>query len=107
MFGSKTSEKQFLAEIKGSSFNYDKKLYDAYSRHWGKQTQSKPKLNEQEFIELLRESDDTFKNSKILCMNFLDAVMSGSNTQRNEFATSLFRYASSDTDQSSYFVKLY
>lgn len=107
VFGSKTSEKQFLAEIKGSSFNYDKKLYDAYSRHWGKQTQSKPKLNEQEFIELLGESDDTFKNSKILCMNFLDAVMSGSNTQRNEFATSLFRYASSDTDQSSYFVKLY
>ena len=56
---------------------------------------------------LLGESDDNFKNSKILCMNFLDAVMSGSGPQRNDFATALFRYASSDTDQSSYFVKLY
>ena len=107
VYGSKTGEAQFLTESKSSSFNYDKKLYDAYVRHWGGQTQSKPKLNEQEFIELLGESDDNFKNSKILCMNFLDAVMSGSGPQRNELATALFRYASSDTDQSSYFVKLY
>ena len=107
VYGSKTNEKQFLAEIKGTAFGYDKKLYEAYKRHRAGQTLSKPLMSEEEFMSVLSEQDDVFKNSKMLCMNFLDAVMSGSGPQRDEFATALFRYASSDTDQSSYFVKLY
>jgi len=107
VFANKTSEAQFLTEIKQTRFDFDNTLYEAYKRHRLGQSTTKPELGKDEFIELLSKQDDNFKNSKILCMNFLDAVMSGSSIQRDNFATALFRYASSDTDQSSYFVKLY
>jgi len=58
-------------------------------------------------MEIVKGQDSNFKNSKIICINFLDAVYTGTATKRNQYATDLFRYASSDTDQSSYFVKLY
>jgi hypothetical protein len=58
-------------------------------------------------MALLSEQEPNFLNSKIICMKFLDIIMAGNSKDRNAFATELFRYASSDTDQSSYFVKLY
>lgn len=107
VYGSKDNESSFLSEAHRPSFDINKQLYKGYIAHRQKQTVSKPEMSQTEFYEQVAESDDVFKNSKILCMNFLDVVMSGSSTQRNELATYLFRYASSDTDQSSYFVKLF
>ena len=107
VYGSKQNESSFLSEAHRPSFDINKQLYKGYIAHRQKQTVSKPEMSQTEFYEQVAESDDVFKNSKILCMNFLDVVMSGSSTQRNELATYLFRYASSDTDQSSYFVKLF
>jgi len=107
IYGSKTAEKTYLAEVKRNTFNIEQKLYDGYIKHRVKQTNAKPEISQTEFYEELSKQDDNFKNSKLLCLNFLDAVMDGSIAKRNELATYLFRYASSDTDQSSYFVKLY
>jgi hypothetical protein len=107
VFGNKVGESQFLNETKTAAYDYNNKLYEAYKRHRAGQTTSKPEMTKELFMAELEKQDDNFKNSKILCMNFLDAVMSGNTQQRNEFATKLFRYASSDTDQSSYFVKIY
>ena len=103
----KTAESQFLAEVKLPTFNLAEKMYDSYKTHNQKSTPSKELIGRDEFITRVNSMDSNFTNSKILCLNFLDAVLSGNETQRNEFATELFRYASSDTDQSSYFVKLY
>ena len=103
----KTAENQFLSEIKQPAFNYNEKLYEAYKRHNKDSKPSQPEIGKDEFTSQVSSQASNFKNSKIICLNFLDAVMSGTAQQRNEFATELFRYASSDTDQSSYFVKLY
>ena len=103
----RTAEKQFLTEITADQNKLNEKLYAGYIRH---NANSSPKVTEipkNEFMELVKQQDSNFKNSKILCINFLDAVYTGTSTSRNQFATDLFRYASSDTDQSSYFVKLY
>ena len=103
----RTAEKQFLTEITADQNKLNEKLYAGYIRH---NANSSPKVTEipkNEFMELVNQQDSNFKNSKILCINFLDAVYTGTSTSRNQFATDLFRYASSDTDQSSYFVKLY
>lgn len=103
----KTAESQFLSEIKQPAFNYNQKLYDAYKKHNKDSKPSQPEMTKDEFMSQVSSQSSNFTNSKIICLNFLDAVMSGTAQQRNEFATELFRYASSDTDQSSYFVKLY
>lgn len=103
----KTAESQFLAEINQPSWGYGNKLYEAYKKHNSNSSPMKPLIEKDEFMTRLETQEKNFTNSKIICTNFLDAVMSGTAQQRNAFATELFRYASSDTDQSSYFVKLY
>ena len=52
------------------------------------------------------QKDYKFINSKVICMIFLDVIMSGTQKQRDEFTTKFFKYAQSDIDQSSYFVKI-
>jgi len=103
----RTAESQFLSEATRDQNKLDEQLYEGYIRHNKNSSPKAAEIPKDEFLKICREQDSNFKNSKILCINFLDAVYAGSVTTRNQFATDLFRYASSDTDQSSYFVKLY
>jgi len=45
--------------------------------------------------------------SKNMCLLFLDTMMSGSPKQRDQISTEIIRYAASNTDISSFFVKVY
>jgi len=103
----RTAEKQFLTEVTANQSKLDEQLYEGYIRHNKNSSPKVPEIPKNEFMEIVKTKDSNFKNSKIICINFLDAAYAGTGTTRNEFATDLFRYASSDTDQSSYFVKLY
>ena len=103
----RTAESQYLAEATRDQSKLDLQLYEGYKKHNDNSSPKKPLIPKDTFLATVKDMDSNFKNSKILCLNFLDAVMSGTAAQRNQFATDLFRYASSDTDQSSYFVKLY
>ncbi len=101
------AEKSFLAEATRNQDKLDEELYAGYKRHNKNSSPKVAEIPQNEFMDIVKKQDSNFKNSKILCINFLDAVYSGNDNGRNELATELFRYASSDTDQSSYFVKLY
>ena len=103
----RTAEKQYLAEATRDQNKLNEQLYDGYKRHNANSSPKVAEIPKPEFMEIVKTQDSNFKNSKILCINFLDAVYAGNENDRNKFATDLFRYASSDTDQSSYFVKLY
>jgi len=103
----RTAEKQFLTEATTDQNKLNEQLYEGYIRHNKNSSPKVPEIPKNEFMEIVKTKDSNFKNSKIICINFLDAAYAGTGTTRNEFATDLFRYASSDTDQSSYFVKLY
>ena len=103
----RTAEKQFLTEATADQNKLNEQLYAGYIRHNKNSSPKVPEIPKNEFMEIVKGQDSNFKNSKIICINFLDAVYTGTATKRNQFATDLFRYASSDTDQSSYFVKLY
>ena len=103
----RTAEKQFLTEATADQNKLDEQLYDGYLRHNKNSSPKVPEIPKNEFMQIVKTKDSNFKNSKIMCINFLDAAYAGTGTKRDEFATELFRYASSDTDQSSYFVKLY
>ena len=54
----------------------------------------------------LRDMKDSFKISKYIGMVFIDAFLSTQPNKRDDFITRMYLYASSATEQSSYFVKL-
>ena len=102
------TERQLVQWIRShQDGEYQELLYDLYKKHNSKSKPSRKILNEKDFYAELAEKDFKFKNSKLISMLFLDRLESGSAKKKDEFATKLFRYAQSDVDQSSYFVKVY
>jgi hypothetical protein len=109
IYGGFGSERDYLNWIKQNETNgkFQEQLYELYKKYNSKSQPSKPLMEKPEFMGFMEESDYNFKNSKAICMQFVDILMSSTAAKRNEFTTKMFRYAQSDTDQSSYFVKLY
>ena len=76
--------------------------------NWTKQNKShtnNPKEAE-EFEKLLDSKDDNWVYSKYMCLKTMEILMGGSSTKRDEFMTKVWLYAASNTDQSSYFIKI-
>ena len=82
------------------------KMYQFYKKYNSGSKPSKPLLSENEFLELYSEQTSNFTHSKTICMMFLETFARKSKKEKDEFITKLFRYASSDVDQSSYYVKI-
>lgn len=81
-------------------------MYELYKKYNKLSKPSKPLLDKSMFLQSWSNSDTNFTNSKILCMYFIDGLMSGSKKKQDELITKMFRYAQSDVDQSSYYVKI-
>tara|TARA_B110000305_G_scaffold242066_1_gene319511 strand:- start:2923 stop:4338 length:1416 start_codon:yes stop_codon:yes gene_type:complete len=110
IYGRYDSERDFLASIKRDeqTGEYQKRLYELYSKYNSKSMPTKPLMTEADFIAKLDSQEYNLKNSKAICMEFIDVLHSGFGpNSQNEFTTKMFRYAQSDVDQSSYFIKLY
>ena len=108
IYGKYNDERSLLAWAKGAQDGpYQKRLYELYKKYNSKSKTSKKLIEENDFYAELAGKDFKFKNSKLICMEFLDVLLGGTKTKQDEFTTKMFRYAQSDVDQSSYFVKLY
>lgn len=113
IYGEQGTEAGYLAAFKRGESNGDsqKRMYNLYKKYNSKSLPMQPLMSESDFIKKLSEipklKEYNFKNSKMICLEFLDVILSGTTEQRNQLATKMFRYAESNTDQSSYFVKLY
>ena len=64
-----------------------------------------PKTKE-EFTTKFNESSISFKFSKYLCLKMLEVMYSGNAEQRKKLINLFYYYAASNTDQSSYFIKI-
>ena len=64
-----------------------------------------PKTKE-EFTSAFDESTYSFKFSKYLGLKMLEIMYDGTDKQREKFINLLYFYAASNTDQSSYFIKI-
>ena len=73
-------------------------------------TQSKTSANnptdEQEFYKLLDAKDGNWRYSKYMCLKTLEILLSGAEAKRNKFITQIWLYAASNTNQSSFFIKI-
>lgn len=86
---------------------FQNRLWDLYKKWNNRMNPQQRMMEKDEFFTKLAKKGERFRNSKAICMEFLDVLMSGSQQQRHELITKLYRYAQSDVDQSSFFVKLY
>lgn len=113
IFGNYETEAEYLEWFKRNESNgvSQQRMYDLYKKYNRQSTPSLPLLDQAEFMKNLaaipKLKEYNFKNSKMICLEFLDVIMSGTTAQRDQLATKMFRYAESATDQSSYFIKLY
>ena len=109
IYNGKGSEKSFLASIK-SDKKWPSQAYQLYKKHNSKSKPSTDLVSEKVFLQewANHEQGDNFRNSKSICLMFIEAFASTgtSKAKQHELITKMFRYASSDVDQSSYFVKI-
>ena len=91
-------------------------LYKKYSKHNDnkKKLDEKDLLDKKTFIKMANAYENrkgqnaagSFKFSKYMGLLLLDAIYTGDSTKRNFWATKVLRYAMSNIDISSYFIKV-
>ena len=86
------------------------RIYDLYNKFYNQQNTFQkadyPIVPKPEFIKTFNTQTNNFKASKYMCMLFLETFYKGTPKQRNKVVTEMIRYAASNTDQSSYFIKV-
>tara|TARA_B100000927_G_scaffold161750_1_gene130358 strand:+ start:4229 stop:5629 length:1401 start_codon:yes stop_codon:yes gene_type:complete len=109
IYNGKGSEKAFLSSIK-SDKKWPSKAYEIYKKFNSKSKPSIDLVSEKVFLQewANHEQGDNFRMSKSICLTFLEAFNStgASKKKQHDLITKMFRYASSDVDQSSFFVKV-
>ena len=86
------------------------KVFELYEKFYNQQNTFQkadyPIIPKAEFIKTFNTKSSNFKSSKYMCMLFLETFYKGTPKQRNKVVTEMIRYAASNTDQSSYFIKV-
>jgi len=83
-------------------------MYDLYITMMKLQSVKKlPVVSRPEFIKRAKAKGASFIFSKNMCLMFLSSFISSSPQVRNNISTEIVRYAASNTDVSSFFVKVF
>lgn len=101
------SEKEIISFIKTSGFWKD--FYALYKKHFTEAAISGKPVSFDEFQAYASAQQKTspgYLFSKYMNMKFIDIFLSVGSSKRDEIVTDFFRYAASNTDQSSYFIKV-
>lgn len=88
-----------------------KQMYELYKKHNNSQMapfnkNTFPVVSFAEFQKRIK-GKSSFVFSKNMCLMFLDAFLSANKPKRDIIATEIIRYAASNTDVSSFFVKVF
>jgi hypothetical protein len=111
----KSSEGEIVSSVNSPAFWKDfyemyKKLFDnATYKKYNKTSMGNTKVSETEFKKLAlarAKETESFIVSKYMCLKMIDIIM-GNPQKLNDFATDVFLYGASNTNQSSYFLKIY
>ena len=86
-------------------------LFLLYKKYWGKQSKVNNKkfpiiLDEATFEAMRKGKEKHFTWQKLMSMRMIDLIQSASKAKANFFATELVRYAASNTQISTYFIKV-
>jgi len=92
---------------KPKNLNWIKEFYTLYKNTNSKQLKKQPLMDFERFKILVENSEDKFLNSKYAGLILIDNITKATKKKRDEFIGRIYSYASSDTDQSSFYIKLY
>lgn len=102
------TEAALLARAKKNSEVFLKQFYKLYKAVNSKQMGNGIKtINYDTFVGLVKKQNQNFINSKYICLILANILVDASSIKRNKFVNQLWRYASSDTDQSSFYIKIH
>ena len=108
--GSLSQGSQFKEVLDGQLGTRDYKLFfDLYKKYFAKQKIKSPApliTSVAAFEQLRKSKGKAFTWQKLMGMRTIDLIESASQDQRHLFATELIRYAASNTDISTYFIKV-
>ena len=97
-------QKDFLEKNPQQSKEFFKEFYRLYKKHFDGKI-----LSYEDFVinaNLKQKESAGYLFSKYINMKFIDIFLSANASTRNKIATDFLRYAASNTDQSSFFVKI-
>jgi len=86
------------------------KMYTLYSQMNGLQStlgKKFPIVSYNEFVERATAKGNGFIFSKNMCLMFISTFLESTQKIRNDISTEIVRYAASNTDISSYYIKVY
>lgn len=84
----------------------DDSILKNYYEQYKKYNKKGQPLDIDSFHAALMQKGINFINSKFLCLQLVDIIESGNAKQKDELTTLIFLYASSNTKQSSHFIKV-
>ena len=90
----------------------DKKFFELYKKYINTQSETsfnkQTVLSETEFKAAVKRTKNppAFKFQKNMSLMLIDQLSQLTLKKRNEFVTEIVRYAASNTDQSTYFIKV-
>ena len=82
------------------------KMYALYVKFNKIQTAKIPTVSLSEFKKRLKEKGASFQFSKNMCLMFLNSFVDSSPIIRNKISTEIVRYAASNTEISSFYIKV-
>ena len=82
------------------------KMYDLYVEFNEKQSKKIAVVNKNEFLKRIKEKGAAFQFSKNMCLMFLNSFYNTNPATRNQISTEIVRYAASNTDISSFYIKV-
>ena len=80
--------------------------YSLYVKYNKLQTAKMPTVSLSEFKKRLKEKGASFVFSKNMCLMFLNSFLESSSIARNKISTEIVRYAASNTEISSFYIKV-
>ena len=81
-------------------------MYDLYVEFNRKQSKKVALVDKNEFLKRLKDKGAAFIFSKNMCLMFLNSFYNTNPVIRNDISTEIVRYAASNTDISSFYIKV-
>ena len=81
-------------------------MYSLYVKYNKLQTAKMPTVSLSEFKKRVKEKGASFLFSKNMCLIFLSSFLESSPNVRNTISTEIVRYAASNTEISSFYIKV-
>jgi len=101
------NERTLFSKAQKNNERFVQDFYDMYVAGNEKQMQPQDVMDISNFKTELNKQPQKFINSKLACLKLIEALNASTTRQRNNFMNAVMRYAASDTDQSSFYIKVH